>query len=380
LPNPNVRAFPWLVVAVATVVVSTFASPARAGAGLTLLPGSTAGGVNTVGLKHGETARWVAMHYGVHPVRVKADQDDYGSLRVDTRHVIPAFDPSVSGLVLNVPEAEVYLVKDGEIERHYPVAVSAPDKPMPLGLTQVVSKEKDPAWHIPVSIQKEMGRRAGSGRTVVPAGPHNPLGPRWIGFWNGNFGMHGTNVPTSIKQYASHGCVRFRASDIKDLYDRVSIGTPIRVVYQPVVLGVDNESIWLQVYPDIYKHHFDYHGSVASLARLTGLQDRVNWAAVAAAVAHPNGIITNIGPGGGFHQAVDPTASLEEVVGRHAAATKVVVHRPPSRPPAARPVVAPQPHERLIPEDQVPAGLVQQDPEPTEALPESPPAPWYTNP
>lgn len=359
---------PW----VAAVAIAASAQAALASVRLTLMPGAVAGGVNEVGMKRGETVRWVAMRYGVNPVRVRADQED-GDLLVDTRHVVPAFDPDANGIVLNVPECEVYLVHDGEIVKHYPVAVSAPDKPVPLGLTRVVCKEKNPPWFIPVSIQKEMRGRLRAGRTVVPPGPRNPLGPRWIGFWNGNFGMHGTNVPTSIKQYASHGCVRFRAGDIKDLYDRVSLGTPIRIVYQPVLLGVDDESIWLQVYPDIYKKGFDYKGAVATLAHLTGLQDRVNWKAVALAVSRHNGIITNIGPGGGFRQAIDPTASVQEAT----YGTSATHHKLPAvKPVAPKPPAPPRPEERLIPEDEMNGVPDEQVPMP----PDSTPAPWFTTP
>ncbi|MDB5100892.1 MAG: hypothetical protein JWM80_5313 [Cyanobacteria bacterium RYN_339] len=360
----------------AGVLALGVALPGTAAGVLTMLPGGVAGDVQRVGMNHGENARWVAMRYGVNPVRVKPAIDSsgksYGVVHVDTRHVVPSFETKIEGLVLNVPEAEVYLVRGGDIVKHYPVAVSAPDKPVRIGLTQVVHMEKNPSWYIPASIQKEMGRKA-TKRTVVPPGPKNPLGPRWIGFWDGSYGMHGTNVPTSIKQYASHGCVRFRAGDIKDLYERVYVGTPVRVVYQPVVMGVDEQSIWLQVYPDIYKKGFDYKGSVAALAKLAGLQDRVNWAAVARAVARHDGIIANVGPGGAFQSAEDPTASIEEAVAGGAP-------RAPMQRVAPKPVIKtqepPTPHERLIPEDQMPGGSVPDEP----SLTENPPAPWFTQP
>jgi L,D-transpeptidase ErfK/SrfK len=346
--------------------------------GFTMLPGGVAGEVQRVGMQRGETTRWLAMRYGVSPVRVKPALDSsgrgYGVVHVDTRHVVPSFDVHVEGIVLNVPEAEVYLVRGGEIVKHYPVAVSAPDKPVRIGLTQVVHMEKNPSWYIPPSIQKEMGRRTPK-RAVVPPGPRNPLGPRWIGFWDGSYGMHGTNNPTSIKQYASHGCVRFRAGDIKDLYDRVYLGTPIRVVYQPVVMGVDEQSIWVQVYPDIYRRGFDYRGAVAELAKLAGVQDRLNWAAANRAIARHDGIIANVGPGGAFREAEDPTATIEEAMagGAKPGAAPAPVYKPTPKPQLQ---VEPQPTERLIPEDQMPVA----NPEPYEAPPESAPAPWYTQP
>lgn len=359
----------------AACLLVALATPAGAAGGFPLLPGSIAGDVNNVDVKRGETLRWVAMRYGVNPVRVKPVSAGMPEATVDTRHVVPAFAPGTNGIVLNVPEAEVYLVKDGEIEKHYPVAVSAPDKPVPLGRTHVVSKEKNPPWFIPPSIQKTRGKNA---KTVVPPGPNNPLGPRWLGFWDGSFGFHGTNVPTSIKQYASHGCVRFRAGDIKDLYERVAVGTPVHVVYQPVVLGVDDSSIWVQVYPDIYKKGFDYKDAIATLARQTGQQERVNWKAVSHAIALHNGIITNVGPGSSFRGQDDPTATIEEAAGGHAAVA--VVHRKPAPKPLPKPtpVIQVQPGERLIPEDQMPDAADNVLPEAPSS--ESTPAPWFTQP
>ena len=75
-------------------------------------------------------------------------------------------------------------------------------------------------------------------------------------------------MPTSIKHYASHGCVRFLRADIEDLYDRVNVEhLPVHVMYQPVLLAVDRRSIWLSAYPDYYQRGFDFRTAVKSLAR-----------------------------------------------------------------------------------------------------------------
>ena len=267
-------------------------------------PGRVTGAVHSHALRRGDSAARVAMKYGVHPVRVGSA--GAGHLRVDTRRVTPRFAPSVQGLVLNVPECHVYLVRGGVVEKDYPVAVSTPDNPVPLGTTRVVSKQKNPTWFVPKSIQKEMASRGQRVKVQVPPGPRNPLGPRWIGFWNGSFGMHGTNVPTSIKRYASHGCVRFRADDIKDLFERVWLGTPIRVVYQPVLLASGGDTVWMSAYPDIYKRRFDYRGTVAALAAEAGVGHLVNWAKVDQAIARKDGILRNVGPGAGLGVGAPP--------------------------------------------------------------------------
>lgn len=43
------------------------------------------------------------------------------------------------------------------------------------------------------------------------------------------YALHGTNVPSSIGQAVSHGCVRLRNEDIARLYETVAVGTPVYI-------------------------------------------------------------------------------------------------------------------------------------------------------
>ena len=80
-----------------------------------------------------------------------------------------------------------------------------------------------------------------SGRRIrVPYGdPNNPLGTRWItlkhlpqnGGSKTDYGIHGTNDPTSIGTEASRGCIRMRNKDVEELYNLLVIGkSPITVL------------------------------------------------------------------------------------------------------------------------------------------------------
>jgi len=46
----------------------------------------------------------------------------------------------------------------------------------------------------------------------------------------GQYAIHGTNKPSSIGTFASYGCIRMYNQDILDLFDMVSVGTPVVVV------------------------------------------------------------------------------------------------------------------------------------------------------
>ncbi len=102
----------------------------------------------------------------------------------------------------------------------YEVAVGQADWKTPTGEFKVINKIENPAWQHPIT------------KDEIPPGPDNPLGARWIGFWSdgqAQIGFHGTNQEELIGEAVSHGCVRMRNQDIQDLYQRVGIGTSVKV-------------------------------------------------------------------------------------------------------------------------------------------------------
>ncbi len=115
------------------------------------------------------------------------------------------------------------LFKDLKPVKTYPIAVGMAGLETPAGLYSIQNKQVNPSWHVPNSAWA--GDLAG---TVVPPGPANPLKERWMGIAAGA-GIHGTTELASLGTAASHGCVRMSIPDVIDLYDRVSVGTPVFV-------------------------------------------------------------------------------------------------------------------------------------------------------
>jgi lipoprotein-anchoring transpeptidase ErfK/SrfK len=65
---------------------------------------------------------------------------------------------------------------------------------------------------------------------VIPGGsPRNPMGVAAMTLAGGEYAIHGTNVPGSIGGFVSYGCIRMYNQDISDLFERVSVGTPVVV-------------------------------------------------------------------------------------------------------------------------------------------------------
>jgi lipoprotein-anchoring transpeptidase ErfK/SrfK len=116
------------------------------------------------------------------------------------------------------------LYKDLEPAKTYRIAVGKVGLETPEGLYDVQNKAVDPAWHVPDSDWA--GKLRGK---VIPGGaPDNPIKARWLGIYDGA-GIHGTDAESSIGTAASHGCIRMRIPEVKELYDEVPVGAPVYI-------------------------------------------------------------------------------------------------------------------------------------------------------
>jgi L,D-transpeptidase ErfK/SrfK len=157
------------------------------------------------------------------------------------------------GVVVNIPQRVLFLMRDGDVVARYPVAVGTRSWPTYIGPFTIVVKETDPVWDVPVSIQEEQRQQGKPVLTRVLPGPANPLGNYWLGLSAPGYGIHGTNAPASVGKFATHGCVRMRAEDIEDLFGRVDVGTPGVFIYEPLVLVLVNGELWLEAHRDVYR-------------------------------------------------------------------------------------------------------------------------------
>jgi lipoprotein-anchoring transpeptidase ErfK/SrfK len=118
-------------------------------------------------------------------------------------------------VLVSIPDRQLAVVEHGRIVRTFSVAVGAVNSPSPTGEFQIVARLKDPTYYHP--------------GVVIPPGPDNPIGPRWVGLNKKGFGIHGTNEPRSIGRAASHGCIRLRNSDVKEFFGLVSVGDVVKI-------------------------------------------------------------------------------------------------------------------------------------------------------
>lgn len=107
-------------------------------------------------------------------------------------------------IVVKVSQRVLEVYNNESLYKTYRIAVGKSETPTPIGEWNVVWKDYN--W--------------GTG-----------FGTRWMGLnvpW-GIYGIHGTNKPWSIGQFASHGCIRMRNKDVEELFEWVPIGTGVRI-------------------------------------------------------------------------------------------------------------------------------------------------------
>lgn len=141
----------------------------------------------------------------------------------DAREIVPlaGYRYAPGSIVISTSARTLYYVLGNGQAIRYPVGVGKAGMAW-SGTGFIARKHLRPAWSNP----PELG-----GGPVIPGGsPRNPMGAAALGLDRGNYAIHGTNDPSSIGGYVSHGCIRMRNEDVLDLYRRVSIGTNVYVL------------------------------------------------------------------------------------------------------------------------------------------------------
>ena len=128
-------------------------------------------------------------------------------------------------ILLELGKRTISLVENGRVLGSWPVAVGEPPTPTPPGRVAVRNKVVNPQY-----------QSTKSGKNNPTIGPQGPLGDRWIGFHTSardQFGIHGT--PTAwewtvrSRAAVSHGCVRMLTPHVRELFEKVDVGTPVVV-------------------------------------------------------------------------------------------------------------------------------------------------------
>ncbi|MFV3010809.1 L,D-transpeptidase [Clostridium botulinum] len=112
---------------------------------------------------------------------------------------------SIYHIIINTQTHTLTLFKDNNVYKTYKVAVGKPSTPTPKGNFKIIN------------------------RAISPGGP---FGARWLGLNipYGDYGIHGTNNPSSIGKSVSNGCIRMFNNQVIELSNLVPIGTTVAIV------------------------------------------------------------------------------------------------------------------------------------------------------
>ncbi|MBP2653989.1 MAG: hypothetical protein H6Q73_1558 [Firmicutes bacterium] len=99
---------------------------------------------------------------------------------------------------ISLSNKRLSLFQDSRLIKNYPIGVGKTLTPTPTGVLTIVNKRPNPG---------------------------GPFGVMWLGLSAKHYGIHGTNNPSSIGGYVSHGCIRMHNHDVLELANRVPIGT-----------------------------------------------------------------------------------------------------------------------------------------------------------
>jgi lipoprotein-anchoring transpeptidase ErfK/SrfK len=118
-------------------------------------------------------------------------------------------------IIISIADRQLAVIEHGQVLKTYPIAVGAHGTPSPDGDFVIINHAKDPVYR--------------HGDKEIAPGKDNPLGTRWMGLSLKGYGIHGTNVQSSVGKAISHGCFRMRKQDVEELYTLVQVGETVMV-------------------------------------------------------------------------------------------------------------------------------------------------------
>ncbi len=110
-----------------------------------------------------------------------------------------------SHILINLTTRRLSFFEGDRPVNNYPVGVGKRSTPTPTGNYAVIEKIMHPG---------------------------GALGTRWMGLSipGGRYGIHGTNNPSSIGGYVSHGCIRMHNKHVEELFPKVELHTPVEII------------------------------------------------------------------------------------------------------------------------------------------------------
>ena len=160
---------------------------------------------------------------------------DNSGLPAGVNRVLYGGFESPGSILVDLRNHKLYHVQHNGTAHAYPIASPREGAEIPPMDNTVTMKKINPTW----TPTANMRRKNSNLPAQIPGGvPENPLGVRALYLGSTLFRIHGTNEPQSIGRDASSGCIRMHNAHVIDLYDRVNVGTTVRVYRDQPVPGI----------------------------------------------------------------------------------------------------------------------------------------------
>ncbi len=221
---------------------------------------SVIGQIAAIYSREGETLPDIARHFslGFNEIARTNKNLDAWHVKPDTKVLLPLMfilpDAAQRGIVINLANMRLFYYpvqySDGPVKRvlSFPLGIGKKGWATPKGKTRIIRKTKSPNWVVPASIRKEHALKGDPLPAVVKAGPNNPLGQYALRLGFPGYLLHGTNKPYGVGLRISHGCVRLYPEHIETLFNKVSVGTSVKIVDQPYLIGWRDNMLYLSVH------------------------------------------------------------------------------------------------------------------------------------
>lgn len=179
------------------------------------------------------------------------------AITIPGRHILPPGPRD--GIIVNIPEHRLYyfpkpLRGHKPVVVTYPVSIGKMDWQTPMGLTHVVSKQKNPSWNPPASVRAEhLANGDPLPRGAIGPGPANPLGlfAMRLAIHPGDYLIHGTNNPLAVGMAVTHGCIRMYPEDVAAIFPTVPVGAKVYLINVPVKVAFVEGSLLLEAHPPV---------------------------------------------------------------------------------------------------------------------------------
>jgi L,D-transpeptidase ErfK/SrfK len=226
-------------------------------------------------------------------------------LVVPGRHILPPGPHE--GIVVNLPEHRLYYFpkpkRGGPIQViTYPVSIGKMDWRTPLGVTHVIQKEKNPTWYPPESVRKEHAEAGDPLPPKVGPGPDNPLGAyaMRLAAGNGTYLIHGTNNPIAVGLAVTHGCIRMYPDDVAALFPFIPVGTPVRLINEPVKVAWIDGELLLEAHPPVDAQGQSFEPEIEQFSDLLraavgSTTVAIHWDYAREVLQKANGVIATVG-------------------------------------------------------------------------------------